>query len=234
MTTAKKINPSRANRFAFQLFSGLSGFVALLPGMPLAEANVDNWFFGSDTWSRSLQLNYRGIGNLGTSTATTVPTAGFPPEGQYLEFQFGLWWSHFFEFHAQTLHSTSAPVGYWGVGGGGRLNLLEFSKANAHEFASENTLGMHTIETHRGLFASVFRSVVFHVDADYVLYLFPTSASPNYQPKLTSFQWGPGVQWGPNIKIPGLSRWYLDTSVYLARLSGASYLIPYAGLGINF
>jgi hypothetical protein len=194
-----------------------------------AYAATDSWFFGKDQWTHGGQLNARFLGHLGESVAVNAP-----PGGIYLEAQYSLWWEHAIEAHAQVLLSRT-DESFSGFGGGLKINVLEFSKANAMEFAGQTTAGMRCIETRRGIFSSALRSLLVYVAADMVHYSFPEpSPEFTYNPSQWSLHWGGGVQWGPNIRIPGISRMYIDTGVMFTKLASSIFLVPSAGIGLNF
>lgn len=190
----------------------------------------DEWFFGRDAWEHGAQLNLRFLGHLGRAVVATVPDGGFAIEAQY-----GLWFHHFIEGHVQVFHSLGLDLPFRGFGAGARVNLLEFSKANALDFARENTAGLRCVETKRGLFAWMLHSLLVYGAVDYNRYWFSQpDTDVFYTPDQGALQWGGGAQWGPNIRVPGVSRIYLDTSILFTRVTGAFFGIPYVGIGANF
>ena len=198
----------------------------LIPTFSLAR--TDEWFFGDEAWTDGIEAGIAYLGHLGSGTDTIGPDGGY-----FFRAEYALWYNHFIEGHLDAFYSVSSPS-FYGAGGGLRLNALEFSKANALEFAGENTLGLRCVETRRGLFSFLLRSLLVHLDLEGSTFFFSNASGTAYDGVQPAVLWGGGVQWGPNIRIPGISRLYIDTSVMFTRIVGVEYFIPYLALGGNF
>ena len=193
-----------------------------------AAGKTDDWFFGDETLQTEVQFNVRFLGHVGSNLV-----AGTPPGGYFMEGQIGIWLEHFVQGHIQIGKSITGDSAL-NLGAGLRLNLLEFSKANARDFAAADKTGLYCVESKRGLFAHILRSLLLHADFEANRFWFTPSTPGAYPDSLQGIGWGAGAQWGPNIRIEGVSRIFLESSVSFMRLSGVFYTFPYAGIGMSF
>ena len=192
------------------------------------HALSDQWFFGKDAFNTSFQLDLRSLSHIGTSTQILGPTGGY-----FLQLSVGAWWWHLLEGSVHGNYSISGTP-FYGAGAALKLNFLEFSKANVLEFAGNHVGGLYCVETRRGLATALLRSLLLHLDGAIDQNWFNVDAGQSYSPSQLSVSWGAGAQWGPNLFIPGIDRYYIETEVHFARVAGTLYALPAAGLGFNF
>ncbi len=190
-------------------------FLLLAPATASAEL-----LFGRpprDPFAPFAEVNLGYLGHFGSAGLLYGPAGGFTTELTY-----GYWYKRMIGLSVSFLHSIPQAPTFWGLGLGGRINLLELSQLPGNVGGG-------------GLLAFGLRTLVLRADGGLNELLFQDTDQPIAEsPSGLWPYFGGGVEWVFNFAPFNVDTLFLNTSLHFLHVAGAFYSLPEVGLGVRF